>query len=188
MIFSGNPSLTYGTSTIPKLIGWKFYHTNAENGFVCNFSTDTFALSLAGVFPNPMQYEQYFADTALLINGLSSVNKISGNSTDTVIIYPYSFTQIYTSVPATIQNQQEHVNITLFPIPFSTQTVIYTDNFLKNATLTVDNVLGQPVKQIKNISGQRIILHRDNLPGGLYFVRLTDDTEVISTLKIVVAD
>jgi hypothetical protein len=42
----------------------------------------------------------------------------------------------------------------LFPNPFSTQTVLHSDNYLYNSTLTVNNYLGQTVMQIKNITGQ----------------------------------
>ena len=94
MTFSGNPSMISGNTTIPKLIGWKFNHAGAEKGFVCNFSVDTFRLSLSNVFPNAMQFDQYFADTAFVVNGLSGINKLSGNSTDSITIYPFSFTQI----------------------------------------------------------------------------------------------
>lgn len=76
----------------------------------------------------------------------------------------------------------------VFPNPFSTQTVIQTGNLLKNATLTVDNCFGQTVTQIKNISGQTITLHRDNLASGLYFINLTQDNQVIATKKIVITD
>lgn len=76
----------------------------------------------------------------------------------------------------------------IFPNPFSTQTVLQTDNPLKSATLTVDNCLGQTVKQIRNISQQTITLNRDNLPSGLYFVRLTQDNKVIAAGKLVIAD
>ena len=94
MAFSGNPSMIYNNTTIPKLIGWKFNHTGMEKGFICNFSIDTFKISLSTVFSNTMLFDQYFADTAFVINGLSSINKLSGSSTDSITIYPFSFTQI----------------------------------------------------------------------------------------------
>ena len=76
----------------------------------------------------------------------------------------------------------------IYPNPFSTQTMLQTDNFFHNASLTIDNYLGQTVKEIKNISGQSIILQRDNLPSGLYFVRLTQDGKAITTKKIIITD
>jgi len=78
--------------------------------------------------------------------------------------------------------------ISISPNPFCSLTTLQTDNPLRNATLTVYNCFGQTVKQIKNISGQTVILSRDNLASGLYFVRLTQDSKVIAVDKLVITD
>jgi hypothetical protein len=80
------------------------------------------------------------------------------------------------------------VNIMVYPNPFSTQTTFQSDNYLINATLTIYNCFGQTVEEIKNISGQTIIAHRNNIPRGLYFACLTQDNQVITTKKIIVTD
>lgn len=79
-------------------------------------------------------------------------------------------------------------NLTVFPNPLSTQTTLQTTNSFQNATLTVYNSFGQTVKQIDNLSGRSILFHRGNLASGLYFIRLTQDSEVIATKKIVITD
>ena len=78
--------------------------------------------------------------------------------------------------------------LSISPNPFSTQTVVRTDIHLKNATLTIDNCFGQTVKQIKNISGQSIILYRENLPNGLYFLYLSQENKTFVAEKLVIAD
>lgn len=78
--------------------------------------------------------------------------------------------------------------IRTFPNPFSFSTTLQTDNFLNNATLTLYNSFGQTVKRIDNLSGQTIIFHRDNLPSGLYFIRITQDNKAISADKLVIID
>jgi hypothetical protein len=80
------------------------------------------------------------------------------------------------------------MNWNIYPNPFSTQTTIQTDIILNDATLTVDNYLGQTIKEIKNISEQTVILSRDNLPSGLYFVRLSQYNKVIGTKKLLITD
>jgi bilirubin oxidase len=87
-----------------------------------------------------------------------------------------------------INEIENKTSITIFPNPFSTQTTLQTDKFLKDATLTVYNLYGQEVKQIKNISGQTVTFHRDNLSSGLYFLRITQDSKVIVTDKLVITD
>ena len=78
--------------------------------------------------------------------------------------------------------------VNIYPNPFSTEATVSTGNLLKNATLTVYNTNGQAVKEIKNINGYTITLHRDNLPAGLYFVQLTQDSKVIATQKLIITD
>ena len=79
-------------------------------------------------------------------------------------------------------------DIAIFPNPFSSTTTLKTTNNFRNATLTVYNSYGQAVKQIKNISGKTVTLHRDNLPSGLYFLQLTENNKVIATSKLIIAD
>ena len=77
--------------------------------------------------------------------------------------------------------------INVYPNPFSTFTTLHSDIYLSNATLTVQNSLGL-VKVIRNVSGNSIILQRDNLPNGMYFFKLTQNDELISTGKLVITD
>jgi hypothetical protein len=109
---------------------------------------------------------------------LDSVNNIfmtgyANNGTNTDVL-TLKYSPIFlTSIE---QIQLGRNGFTIYPNPFSTQTTLQTDNILHNATLTVVNCFGQTVKQIKNISGQTVTLHRDNLSSGLYFLRITQDT------------
>ena len=63
--------------------------------------------------------------------------------------------------------------ISAYPNPFSSETTLKPGKILKDACLTVYNSWGQPIKQINNISGQTVTFYRDNLPCGIYFLRLT---------------
>lgn len=95
----------------------------------------------------------------------------------------YKLNTSIVSVPEIINNDQ----VRIFPNPFSSEATLQTDKLLKNATLTVDNCFGQTVKQIKNISGQTVTLSRDNLPSGLYIIRLTEENKIY-TDKLVITD
>lgn len=87
-----------------------------------------------------------------------------------------------------INDKEEIKNkFTLSPNPCTTQTTLQTNNLSRNATMTIYNSIGEEVKQIKNISGQEIIFHRDNLPSGLYFIRLNDGDKIF-TDKLVITD
>ena len=79
-------------------------------------------------------------------------------------------------------------SMAIFPNPCLTQSVLRSDIFLMNATLTVYNSFGQIVKQIDRLSGRTIMFERGDLPGGLYVFRVTLDGKIISSNKLVIAD
>jgi len=86
-----------------------------------------------------------------------------------------------------IEQSENKLKVFAFPNPFNFSTTIQLDAVINSGELNLYNVTGQKVKTIKNISGHTVTLFRDNLPSGLYFIRLTQDNKVIATKKIVIA-
>lgn len=84
--------------------------------------------------------------------------------------------------------EKNSTSIKAFPNPFSTHTTLQTDKLFKDATLTVYNSFGQQVRQLTNISGQTVVLPREHLASGLYFIRLTQDNKIFSADKLVITD
>jgi hypothetical protein len=84
-----------------------------------------------------------------------------------------------------VDNSSENI-FSIFPNPFISSTTIQTIGNLKNATLTICNSYGQVLKQVKNISGQTVSLSRDNLPSGVYFIRLTEEKKIIAVEKLII--
>lgn len=107
-----------------------------------------------------------------------------GNQTGTSI----SVDEFSYSLTSGINENSPNGNLSAFPNPFSKQTTLQSNNLFSNATLTVYNSLGQTVKQIKNISGQTVTLHREALPIGLYFIQLTENNKLFSTEKLIITD
>ncbi len=91
-------------------------------------------------------------------------------------------------IPASIQDFYSNKSLSISPNPFSSQTSLQSDNFLQNATLTLYNSFGQEVKQIAIINSQSTIINRENLPSGLYFIRLTEDGKILAADKLVITD
>lgn len=96
-----------------------------------------------------------------------------------------SFDNLITGIAAIDADKNK---ISVYPNPFFYETTLQIPSILKNPTLTVYNSFGQQVKQIKSISGEKVILFRDNLSSGLYFIRLTEDSKVITADKLVITD
>lgn len=78
--------------------------------------------------------------------------------------------------------------ISVYPNPFSVSITFISEFVLNNATITVYNTLGEEVRKIKNVSGHSVILQRDNLLGGVYFMTITQGDATFATKKIIVAD
>lgn len=85
-------------------------------------------------------------------------------------------------------NGNSNKNISVFPNPFSSSATIKSIDNFKNTTLSIYNSFGQTLKQIKNISGQTVSLFRDNLPSGIYFIRLTAENKNIGVEKLIIKD
>ena len=77
-------------------------------------------------------------------------------------------------------------DLNISPNPFTELTNITTN--IKEGVLTICNLYGQQIKQLKIVSDQTIILQRDNLPSGLYFINITQNNKIVATKKLVVVD
>lgn len=120
---------------------------------------------------------QTFAPTS---SGNYAVEVTQNACTDTSSCYNVTLTGIV--------EINKNVRIDVIPNPFSSQTILQLDKNLSNATLSVENIFGQTVTEINNISGQRLTLQRNNLPAGVYFIRLKEDHKQIATKKILIID
>jgi hypothetical protein len=83
-------------------------------------------------------------------------------------------------------NNRSFNDISVLPNPFSSETLVRFDRPIANATLMLYNCFGQVVKQLNNLYNQSVIVHRDNLPGGMYFLRLIQDGHLIAVEKLII--
>ncbi len=100
-----------------------------------------------------------------------------------------NLTGVYKLDPATASIPEITTNdqLNVFPNPFSSETTLQTIKPLKNATLTMENCFGQTVKHIEHLSGQLLTLSRDDLPGGVYVIHLTEENKIY-THKLIITD
>lgn len=133
--------------------------------------------------PNNAGIACNFIDSAIYLNtGITSIGL--PNFIDS---YDYS-NATYNCATTGINDEDLIDKVSAFPNPFTTQTTLQTDKVLNDATLTLYNSLGQQARQVNNINGQTVTLHRDNLPSGLYYLQLTQDNQTIATDKLVITD
>ena len=79
-------------------------------------------------------------------------------------------------------------NISVFPNPVISSFTIQFNKSITDVELNMYNIQGQQVKKIKNISDQSVVIFRENLPSGLYFVRLTKENKTIAIEKLLIVD
>ena len=102
-------------------------------------------------------------------------------STDSIYTNQYVYTGI-------AKNELAKPDFSIYPNPFNFQTTLKVSHILDNATITIYNSNGEKLKQLNNISGRTIKLYRENLPIGIYFIRLTQDNKIILTDKLIISD
>lgn len=78
--------------------------------------------------------------------------------------------------------------ISVFPNPVISTTSIRTTGHLNNASLTIFNTFGQKVNQVDHLSGQSHTVSLDHLPSGLYFIRLSEENNIIAEEKLIITD
>jgi N-acetylneuraminic acid mutarotase len=87
---------------------------------------------------------------------------------------------------ATLLNSE---NITaIYPNPFKEQLTLEANTDLTNGTLTLYNVTGQKVKEVKNVYGKKITVPRGNLPAGLYLLTVNQSGTTVVSQKVMVTD
>ncbi len=69
----------------------------------------------------------------------------------------------------------------LFPNPFTTQATLTFQGIKNenNKSLSVYNLLGQEVQNIFVGKDKEVIIHKNNLPRGMYFYKLMDDSKTV---------
>lgn len=81
---------------------------------------------------------------------------------------------------------QNYISVT--PNPFSGSVSLQTGSYLNDATLKVFNCLGEPVAEVKNISGNAVTFNRGNLPAGLYLLMLQEGNNPPGIAKVIIGD
>lgn len=104
-----------------------------------------------------------------------------GNASD---IGPYEYT-----LPSSVLQPTESsttIDAVLYPNPFSVSAILKLNKPIINAKVIIYNVTGQVVKVIANVSGNTLIIHRENLSNGTYFLQLVNDNKVVFIKKILI--
>ncbi len=76
-------------------------------------------------------------------------------------------------------------SISIYPNPFTLQTTLSISKELKSASVKIIDVLGKEVKNIA-FTGNQLIIRKDELPAGIYFMQIISEGEVIAKKKMII--
>ena len=85
-----------------------------------------------------------------------------------------------------VQEINNNLNLSLFPNPFSNSSTLQLSSPVINATLTIYDMLGKKIQQMKNLNGKEIIIQRESMKAGMYFFRIEDKSGVVGKGKMIV--
>jgi len=114
------------------------------------------------------------------INGTYAVTLTQNNCIDTSLCYNITLT-------GQLDEQQDAIFL-VYPNPFSSETTVLLPRSLNNATLIIENSIGQKVMCINNIPEQAFKLQRCNLSPGVYLLHVVQDEKLVASKKIVIID
>jgi hypothetical protein len=181
------PAITNGQTF--QLTGWAFAQTAPPVGLYLGKINSGIITLQAGDTTSSATWTQL---------GLQSTFSLSISDTAIVVLYGglaggpvqgYGYFDLINLQQVTgINSLDEHQSLHLYPNPFNNQTTLRTDKYFQNARLTLNNNLGQTVKQMENINGQKIILERSNLSRGSYIIHLSENNKIIATKKLIITD
>lgn len=78
--------------------------------------------------------------------------------------------------------------ISVSPNPFKYRTTVQFEGGALDYELNMYNLNGIKVKNIKNISGDRITIERNNFPTGIYFISISNNNRIIGFKKLIITD
>ncbi len=84
-------------------------------------------------------------------------------------------------------NINNNFKITSYPNPFNDFTTVKFENSDNcNYTLTLYNTQGEIIRDISNITSDKVVIERKNLNSGLYFYQLRTDKRVVAVGKLII--
>ncbi len=84
-------------------------------------------------------------------------------------------------------SEPKQTGIQISPNPFSESTLFQSTTELVDATLTLYNTLGESVRVVQGLSGNAVVLERNDLSEGVYIAVITQDAKIISRERLVIS-
>lgn len=87
-----------------------------------------------------------------------------------------------------VKDESKAQSISLYPNPFSTQTMLQLEQPINNASVIIANSIGQTLVQMDNVNQQSLTIYRGNLPSGVYFISILQKNKIVVSKKAIIID
>ena len=137
-------------------------------------------------------------NTGIILKTTDGGNTWTMNTPGTSRLYRVDFANTYTgyavgfdgtilkfNVKVGIDETLSSNGINIYPNPFNSQTTISFSSNQNNVSIRIMDILGEEIKTI-NFTGSQLILEKENLKEGVYFVQISDMQHTKSNMKIVI--
>lgn len=94
--------------------------------------------------------------------------------------------QLLQSPSSVLNSEFAGDELQVYPNPLSEQVVLEFAHDVTNAAFILYDVYGKAKKTIENISGSRMVIHRENMTSGIYFYKVVDEKKKNYNGKLVV--
>jgi hypothetical protein len=78
--------------------------------------------------------------------------------------------------------------VKVFPNPFTSFVIMQINSGIINAEISIYGMYGQKIRTIDHFSGDQIRIDRENLPAGIYFIRVIQENKTIAGGKLIIGD
>jgi hypothetical protein len=94
-------------------------------------------------------------------------------------LYSLKSVSYWSELTTSIPNNFIDLNYIIYPNPFTDYTTIKLSDAEKIQKIELIDIHGRTVRSIDNANSNSVTIHRQNLPSGIYFIRIqSDDTYV----------
>ena len=104
--------------------------------------------------------------------------------------FSFTYTDVssikYASIQPNASNEIKELEIKVYPNPFSNELTVESLTPFKNATIYLENSFGQIVKEIQGINDSKLVIERDHLPQGIYFLKIFEDQKSTKIQKLMI--
>ncbi len=87
-----------------------------------------------------------------------------------------------------IDENESNLQTSIFPNPFSEETILRFNTSLSNALILLYSSAGKKVLEVTGFSGDTYKLTRNNLESGLYFLQIVAENQVIGDEKLMLSE